>query len=77
LDKNNNLVAEDYGLEQRQEAKKVFYVNGSFYLAKCKNLLKFKNFHRSKNMKPILCNPDLSIDVNNLSDLYAVRKKFL
>lgn len=77
LDKNNHLVAEDYGLEQRQQAKKVFYVNGSFYLAKCKNLLKFKNFHSSKNMKPIFCNPDLSIDVNNLSDLYAVRKKFL
>ena len=44
LDKIKNLIADNYGLEQRQEAKKVFYVNGSFYLAKCKNLLKFKIF---------------------------------
>ena len=76
LDKYNNLTANDFGLQQRQEAKKVFYVNGSFYMAKCENLIKFKNFHNSKNMKPIFCDPKLSIDINNKSDLKAVKKKF-
>ena len=77
LDKNNNLIADDYGLQQRQEAKKVFYVNGSFYLAKCKNLLKFKNFHSSRNMMPIFSKPELSIDINNSSDLTSARKIFV
>ena len=76
LDKYNNLTANDFSLRQRQNAKKVFYVNGSFFMTKCKNLIKFKNFHSSKKMKPILCDPKLSIDINNKSDLEAVKKKF-
>ena len=43
-------------------------------MTKCKNLIKFKNFHSSKKMKLIPCDPKLSIDINNKSDLKAVKK---
>ena len=76
LDNKGKLIAKNFNLNQRQKSKKVFFVNGSFFLSSCKNLKKFKNFHNSKNMKPILCNPKLSIDINDHLDLKAVRKYF-
>jgi CMP-N-acetylneuraminic acid synthetase len=76
LDKSKNLTAENFNLKQRQKSKKVFFVNGSFFLSTCKNLIKFKNFHSSKKMKPIFCNPKLSIDINDTLDLRAAKKYF-
>lgn len=76
LDNKGKLIAKNFNLKQRQKSKKVFFVNGSFFLSSCKNIKKFKNFHNSKNMKPIFCDPKLSIDINNHSDLQAVRKHF-
>lgn len=77
LDDKGKLIAKNFNLNQRQNSKKVFFVNGSFFLSSCKKLKKFKNFHNSKNMKPILCNPKLSIDINDHSDLKAVKKILL
>jgi len=76
LDKSKNLIADNFDLSQRQNSKTVYYVNGAFFLTICKNLLKNKNFHNSKNMQPIFCDPKKSIDINDLSDLKAARKHF-
>lgn len=76
LDKSKNLIAHDFDLNQRQNAKTVYYVNGAFFLTICKNLLKYKNFHNSKKMLPIFCNPKKSIDINDYSDLKAAKNFF-
>lgn len=53
---------------QRQDLKKLYYVNGSIYIARTKDLLKEKTFHL-KNAIPYIMDKEYSIDINTKKDL--------
>lgn len=53
---------------QRQDLKKLYYLNGSIYLARTKDLLKEKTFH-TKNAIPYIMDEEYSIDINTKKDL--------
>ena len=51
LDKSKNLIADNFDLNQRQNSKTVYYVNGAFFLTVCNNLLKYKNYRLKANKR--------------------------
>lgn len=71
--KNNFLIGNNISLEQRQSAKKAYAVNGSIFLTKVSNLLKFQTFHSKSLSKFIICKKKLSIDINTQEDVKNLR----
>lgn len=80
--KNNTLIGNNISSKQRQQAKKVYAVNGSLFVSKVSNLSKYKTFHSKTNSTYINCNKNLSIDINtkeditNLKNFFEKHKKF-
>jgi CMP-N,N'-diacetyllegionaminic acid synthase len=70
--KNNSLYAKNIKIIQRQNAKEVFAVNGSFFASRAHLILKNKNFHHKKNSMYLISDDKNSVDINKKKDL----KKF-
>lgn len=72
IKKNNSLYAKNIKITQRQNAKKLYAVDGSFFASRANLILKHKNFHHKKNSMYLISNECNSVDINVKEDL----KKF-
>lgn len=70
------LIGKDLGVKQRQYSKRVYYVNGNFFMAKIKNFLTQKSFHIKNKTTYFVTDRSKSIDINNKSDLLKARSLF-
>ena len=71
--KKRSIIAKNTSLKQRQSSRRVYYVNGTFFMSKVKSILKYKSFHNKKNSTFFISNDKYSTDINSKDDLKIAR----
>ena len=67
--KNNTFYTKDINITQRQNANKVFAVDGSFFASRASFILKNLNFHSKKYSMYLISQNKNAVDINTKEDL--------
>ena len=62
------IEAKKGGITRRQDAPKVFEVNGVLYIISVDALFKYKSFHEFLSVKKCLMRKEISIDIDTVED---------